>query len=77
MATVAVIINGSGLDIDTCHGYYPNKSKLVLYKVLIHCNSRLKQLYSSNKMVRFSYKGGCGVRECTHIKAFKTRAGLV
>ena len=24
-------------------------------------NSHLKQLYLSNKTVRFSYKGGCGV----------------
>ena len=27
-------------------------------------------------MVRFSYKGGCGVRERMHIEAFKTTAGL-
>ena len=27
-------------------------------------------------MERFSYKGGCGIRECTHIKALKRRAGL-
>ena len=27
-------------------------------------------------MVRFSYKGGCDVRECTHIEAFKRRAGI-
>ena len=27
-------------------------------------------------MVHFSYNGGCGVHECTHIKAFKRRAGL-
>ena len=27
-------------------------------------------------MVHFSYKGGCGVCECMHIKAFKRRAGL-
>ena len=27
-------------------------------------------------MERFSYKGRCGVRECTHIEAFKTRASL-
>ena len=27
-------------------------------------------------MVCFSYKGGCGVRECTHVWGFKRRAGL-
>ena len=47
-----------------------------MYKALIRCNSRLEQLYSSNKMVRFIYKGGCVVRECTRIKVFETRAGL-
>ena len=30
----------------------------------------------SNKTEYFSYKGECGVRECTRIKAFKLRAGL-
>ena len=49
---------------------------LVLYKVLIHCNSCLKQLYSSDKMEWFSYKGGCGVREFAHIEAFKRKVGL-
>ena len=29
-----------------------------------------------NKMVCFSYKGGCGVCECTHIEKFQRRAGL-
>ena len=27
-------------------------------------------------MERFSYKGGCDVRECTCIETFKRRAGL-
>ena len=26
-------------------------------------------------MEHFSYKGGCGIYECMHIKAFKRRAG--
>ena len=34
----------------------------MLYKSLILCNRRLKQMYLSNETVRFSYKGGCGVR---------------
>ena len=43
--------------IDACHRNQPNKSNLVQYKPLIH----LKQLYMSNNMERFSYKGGCGI----------------
>ena len=46
-------------------------SYIVLYKRLIHCNSCYKQLCLSNKMEHFSYKGGCGIREITHIKVFK------
>ena len=49
----------------------PNKSKLALYKPLLRLYSHLKQLYISNKMKRFSYKGGC-----TLIETFKRRAGL-
>ena len=30
----------------------------------------------SNKTERFSYKGGCGVRERTRIKEFKRGTGL-
>ena len=49
----------------------------MLYKALIHCKSHYKQLYSSNKMVCFSYKGrSCGVRERMCIKVFNRRAGL-
>ena len=52
-------------------GTNPITVYLVLYKALIHCSSCLKQLYSSNKMERFNYKGECGVLECTHITTFK------
>ena len=38
-------------------------SYVVLYKVLILCNSCLKQLYLSNKTVHFSYKGGCVIHK--------------
>ena len=48
----------------------------LIIKVLIHCNSRYKQLYSSNKTERFSYKGGCGIHEHMHIEMFKRIAGL-
>ena len=44
---------------------------MALCKALIHCNSHHKQLYLSNRMEHFSYKGGCGICECMHIKAFK------
>ena len=43
---------------------------------VMETNPIRKQLYLSNKMDRFSYKGGCGECEHTHIEAFKRRAGL-
>ena len=39
MVTVVGIVDGCGLGIDMCHGNQSNKSKLMLYKLLIHCNS--------------------------------------
>ena len=72
MATVVVIINVLALAlllvIDT--------NPLRVSKALIHCNSRYKQLYLSNKIEHFSYKGGYGVRERMCIKDFKSRAGF-
>ena len=41
---VAGIVNACGLSIYTHRGNYLNKSKLVLYKPLIHCNCHLIQL---------------------------------
>ena len=38
MEIVAGIVNVRGLGIDTHRGNQINKSKLALYKVLIHCN---------------------------------------
>ena len=35
----------------------------MLYKLLLHFNSYLKQLYIINKMEHFSCKGGCGLYE--------------
>ena len=42
----AVVGVGSGRDVSmyTRRGNWPNKSKLALYKPLLHCNSHLKQL---------------------------------
>ena len=37
MAIVVDIVNGRGLGIDTRRGNLSNKSKLALYKALIHC----------------------------------------
>ena len=42
MAIVVGIINGHSLAIDTRHGNLPSKSKLLLYKALIHYKIRLK-----------------------------------
>ena len=41
-----------------------------------HFNSYVKQLYVSNKMEQFSYKGGYGIHGLARIEAFKRRAGL-
>ena len=76
MAAIVSIVSRHGLRIESHHRNQPNKSKLVLYKPLLRLYSHLKQLYISNKMKHFSYKGVCGVCGCTHIKTFKRRAGL-
>ena len=54
----------------------PNKSKLTLYKLLLHFSSCLKQLQISNKTEHFSYRGGCVIHEHTCIKALKEELGL-
>ena len=76
VATLVSIVNRLSLGIDKRCGSQPDKSKLALYKVLIHCKSYLKQLYLSGKAERFSYKGGCGICEHTCIEVFNRRAGL-
>ena len=62
-----------GLIIDERHRNQPNKSKLALYKPLLHFYS---QLYMSNKMEHFSYKCGCGVCWHTLIEVFKKKNWL-
>ena len=42
MATVVGIISGNGVNINMYHENYPSKSKLVLYKLLLHCNHHFK-----------------------------------
>ena len=61
MAAIVSIVTRCGLRIEAPHRNQTNKSKLALYKPLLHFYSHLKQLYISNKMERFSYKGGYGV----------------
>ena len=65
------------LSIDVHHRNQPNKkSKLALYKLLIHINCHLKQLYIVHNTESISYKGGCGVCGRMCIDAFKIRAGM-
>ena len=76
MAAIVGVVSRRGLRIEARRRNQPNKNKLALYKPLLCLYSHLKQPYISNKTKHFSYKGGCGVRECTRIEAFKRRAGL-
>ena len=76
MAAIVDIVSRRGLRMEVRHRNQPNKSKLALYKPLLRLYSHLKQPYISNKMKRFSYKGGRDVCGHTHIEAFKRRAGL-
>ena len=76
MAALVGITSRYGLRIEVRGSIQPIKSKLALYKPLLHFYSHSKQLYMSNKMEHFSYKGGCGMCGHTCIKAFKRRAGL-
>ena len=76
MAVVVSTVSRHGLTIEARHRNQPNKSKLVLYKLLLHFQNQLKQLYTSNKIECFTYKGMCGIHGRTEIETFKTRAGL-
>ena len=44
IAAVVDIVSGRDVSIHMCRENQPNKSKLVLYEPLLHCNSHLKQL---------------------------------
>ena len=66
MVALVSIVSRRGLRIEACHRNQPNKTMLVMYKLLL---SLLKQLYIGNKTEHLNYKGTC-------IETFKTRAGL-
>ena len=76
MAAIVDIVGRRGLRIEVCRRNQPDKSKLALYKPLLHLYSHLKQPYISNKTELFAYKRKCGT--CGHacIEALKRRAGL-
>ena len=48
MAAVVDIDNGHGLSIYRRHGNYPDKSKLALYKPLLHCSNHFKPRQSAS-----------------------------
>ena len=75
MAAIIGIVSSHGLRFEACCRNQPNKSKLAVYKPLLHFYSHLKQLYISNKMEHFSYKCGFDVHGRTCIEAFN-RTGL-
>ena len=75
-APVVIIGGGYGLTMEACHSNQPIKSKLSLYSCYFHFNIPFKQLYTSCKTKRFSYKGGYGVHGHTRIKMFERSAGL-
>ena len=71
MAASVIIGSGCSLIIEACCRKQPNKSNLLLYKPF---NSHSKQLYTSNKMECFNYKGGCGVHgRCMLIMCLKEK----
>ena len=51
-----IIDSRRGLSNVMCHRNQPNKTKIVLYKLLLSLSSHLKQFYISNKTESFSYK---------------------
>ena len=58
MAAIVSIVSRRSLRIETHRRNQPNKSKLALYKPLLHFYSYLKQLYMNNKMERSVTKVG-------------------
>ena len=75
MAPIISIVSRGGLTIKALalRIKQPNKSKLALYKLLLHFYNHL---YISNKTERLSYKGCHGICGWRRIKIFETIAGL-
>ena len=65
IAAVIGIVSRHGLTIEAHCRNQHNKSRLALFKPLLHFYS---QLYISKKMEYFSYKGGCGIGGHTSIE---------
>ena len=76
MAAMVGIGSRCGLTIEVHHKTQPNKSKIALYKPLLHVYSDLKKQYTSRKTERFSYGDGCGIHGHTPSKVIKRRAGF-
>ena len=75
VAALVGIISRCALAIEACCSNQPNKSKLALFKPLIHFYIYLKQLNISNKKGQhFSYKDGCCMGGGKHIEAFRRKA---
>ena len=72
MVAVVNIVSSHDLNIDVHCKSQPNRSKLALYKPLIHIYSCLH-----SKTIHFSYKSRSGVHGChTCISVFIRRVGL-
>ena len=70
---MAAVVSGGGrgLRIEVHHSKRPNKSTPLLYSYYFHFNIPFKQLYTSWKTERFSYKGGCGVVDVCILRCLK------
>ena len=68
LAAVVDIVSGRDVSIYTRRRIYPNKSKLALYKPLLHYNYHFKQLQLSNKTVLKVGVVYVDVRISSHLK---------
>ena len=76
MTGIVDVVSRCGLAIEARCRKQPNKTKLTLYKPLLHFYNHVKQLYISNKKKHVSYKSGCDIHGCACIQMFKTIVGL-
>ena len=59
MAVIVDMVSRHGFRNELRRRNQPNKSKLALYKPLLHFYSLLRQLYINNKTECLNYKAGC------------------